>query len=62
MGTVAVYKSEQNDDSYLDKFLENKGPIAVCFTDDFGDTVAFQLDAELMKKYEIAKTITLKTK
>ncbi len=62
MGTVAVYKAEQNDDSYLDKFLENKGPIAVCFTDDFGDTVAFQLDAELLKNYDAAKTITLKTK
>lgn len=62
MGLVAVRKTGKNDNDSLDELLKRSGPVAVCFTDGDGDTVAFQFDLDALKSNDIAKTFTLKTK
>lgn len=62
MGLVAVRKTGTNDNDGLNELLKRNGPIAVCFTDEDGDTVGFQFDLDALKNNDIAKTFTLKTK
>lgn len=62
MGTVAIRKTGKNDGNHLNELLKNEGPIAICFTDDDGDTVAFQLDLDLLESKTRIKTFTLKAK